>query len=270
MISPDIVHLNSSKAGALGRILKFMHSRKYKNLDFYYTPHGYAFLMLDEPKIKRNIYYFIEKILGILNTETIACGKGEFVYANKISHNSIFINNCVDINYLDTFKTNKINTVDTFYTIGRIIPQKNPELFNKIALSNPNYKFVWIGDGPDRNKLNSNNIEITGWLSHKEVLEQIINYKYFILCSKWEGLPLSLLESMSLGKICFVSNVNGNKEVINNDGILFNDLNEFNDNFNSLLDETKKEFSNNAIKDIKDNYSIDQFIFNYKKVYEKS
>ena len=36
----------------------------------------------------------------------------------------------------------------------------------------------------------------------------------FLLPSRWEGLPISLLESMYMKKICVVSNVIGNRDVI--------------------------------------------------------
>ena len=59
---------------------------------------------------------------------------------------------------------------------------------------------------------------------------QILNESdVFILPSLWEGLPISLLEAMALKKPCIVSNVIGNKDVINNkeNGFICNDLDEF-------------------------------------------
>ena len=38
----------------------------------------------------------------------------------------------------------------------------------------------------------------------------------FFLPSRWEGLPISLLESMYMKKACVVSNVIGNRDVIHN------------------------------------------------------
>lgn len=268
-INPDIVHLNSSKAGAIGRMIKFIHCFKYKYVNFYYTPHGYAFLMSDTSKLKRNIYFMIEKILGCLNTETIACGQGEYDYAKKISKNSTFVNNAVDTNYIRSFMNTKSNSENVVYTVGRINFQKNPELFNKIALSNPSIKFLWIGDGPERNKLTSKNIEITGWLSRNEVLNKVNKYKYFILCSRWEGLPVSLLEAMAGGKCCFVSNVQGNREVIINgkNGFKFNNVEEFSKNLPQSNLVSIKKIGEEAQKDISVNYSLDSFVKGYTEIY---
>jgi glycosyltransferase involved in cell wall biosynthesis len=265
IINPDIVHLNSSKAGVLGRLLKFIHFNKFENTKFYYTPHGYSFLMQGVSKPKRFIYYMIEKVFGNLNTKTIACGKSEFKYANKISSNSNYINNCVDTLHLSQFKTNNRNNEDVCYTIGRINYQKNPELFNDIALNYPNISFVWIGDGPLRNVLTAPNITVTGWLSNSDVLKNIQPYKYFILCSKWEGLPISLLESMYFGKICIVTDVVGNSEVINsNNGIKFTSV----DDFPEISKINNSDYiSKCAESDVISNYSLDSFIKLYSSEY---
>lgn len=268
-INPDIVHLNSSKAGAIGRMIKFIHCFKYKYVNFYYTPHGYAFLMSDTSKLKRNIYFMIEKILGCLNTETIACGQGEYDYAKKISKNSTFVNNAVDTNYIRSFMNTKSNSENVVYTVGRINFQKNPELFNKIALLNPNTHFVWIGDGPEKDKLSAKNIEITGWLSRDQVCKTVQPYKYFILCSRWEGLPVSLLEAMGTGKCCFVSNVPGNREVINmSNGLIFENEDDFTRKFYLMSDEQRKSFEKNATKDVDECYSLNSFVGDYVKLYK--
>jgi hypothetical protein len=40
---------------------------------------------------------------------------------------------------------------------------RNPRQFNAIALQFPDYQFVWIGDGEERNQITASNIKITGW-----------------------------------------------------------------------------------------------------------
>lgn len=269
-IAPDVVHLHSSKAGAIGRIIKALHYKNYKNIKFLYTPHGYAFLMSDTSKIKRFIYYSVEKILGSLNTVTVACGSGEYAYAKKISKKSLLVNNAIDIEYIQSFMNDNSNSKEVVYTVGRISYQKNPDLFNKIALSNPKIQFVWVGDGPDSHKLFADNIEITGWVPHDEVLNRVQSYKYFILTSRWEGLPVSLLESMASGKCCFVTDVSGNREVINEtNGFNFSNSKEFTEEFLSLTSKTKSRLSSNAINDVFSKYSLKTFIGGYSKIYGK-
>ena len=114
-------------------------------------------------------------------------------------------------------KTEKIEHPFTVYTLGRICYQKNPALFNEIAESLPDVKFVWIGDGELREQLTSKNIEITGWADRSTAIRYAVNADVFLLPSRWEGLPISLLESMYMKKVCLVSNVIGNRDVVHND-----------------------------------------------------
>lgn len=261
-INPDVIHLHSSKAGALGRLLKYK-----KNQKIFYTPHGYSFLMQNNGKLKPKIYLLIEKILGLHNAVTIACSKGEFIESKKVTRKATYINNAVDIGYLHQFVNKKSNSENSFFTIGRIDEQKNPRLFNEIALQNPEKSFLWIGDGKMRNILTSSNIEVTGWLSRDEVLTKMQPYKCFLLTSKWEGLPISLLEAMYYGKICYATNVIGNKDTISNkkNGYLFTTAKDF----NSLITNDVKniDVGNFAHEEIKKNYNTKKMIQLYKKQY---
>ena len=54
-INPYIIHLHSSKAGALGR---WAFNGKKKAL--FYTPHGYSFLMQNHSATKRFVYKMVE------------------------------------------------------------------------------------------------------------------------------------------------------------------------------------------------------------------
>ena len=213
---PDIVHLHSSKAGILGRLA--VNGNKIK---MFYNPHGFSFLKQDDSKLKRIIYWLIEKFAAIINKKCtiIGCSNGEYEEAKKLNRNSICINNGIDIEKLDEetagFEEKAIDYDNLkICTVGRIGYQKNPDMFNKIAEAFPNLQFTWIGDGDLKDKLTSPNITITGWRTREEVLKILNEQDIFILPSLWEGLPISLLEAMYLKKVCIVSNCIGNKDVI--------------------------------------------------------
>ena len=215
-VKPDIVHLHSSKAGVLGRLA--VNGNKIK---MFYNPHGFSFLKQDDSKVKRTIYWLIEKMTAIWNKKCtiVGCSKGEYEEAKKLNKNSICINNGIDVEKLDKetagFKEKEIDFDNLkICTVGRIGYQKNPDMFNKIAESFPNLQFTWIGNGDLRDKLTSPNITITGWKTREEVLRILNEQDVFILCSLWEGLPISLLEAMYMKKICIVSDCIGNRDVI--------------------------------------------------------
>ena len=271
---PDIVHLHSSKAGILGRLA--VNGNKIKA---FYNPHGFSFLKKDDSKLKRMIYWTIEKVAAILNRKCtiVGCSHGEYEEAKKLNKNSTCINNGIDINKLRN-ETKDIQEKEIDYndikicTVGRIGYQKNPEMFNEIAKAFPKLKFTWIGEGDLRDKLTSPNISVTGWKERKEVLQILNNNDIFILTSLWEGLPISLLEAMYMKKICIVSNCIGNRDVIidGKNGYVAKDDMEFKNNITKVLEqrENNRTIVKEAYKDVVDNYNIKIMIDKYINLYK--
>ncbi|MFI3327375.1 MAG: glycosyltransferase [Clostridia bacterium] len=267
-INPDIIHLHSAKAGILGRL--FLNKRKHK---FFYTPHGYSFLMEDCNPLKRNMYKGIEKVFGMAKCKTICCSVGEYNESLKVTKKSSFISNGIDINVLKKqmkdIQIEKHNKPIVF-TIGRICEQKNPSMFNEIAKSMPNVDFVWIGDGELKEQLTSENIKITGWISREEVIKYAMQADIFILTSLWEGLPISLLESMYMKKVCIVSDVVGNRDVIinNHNGFVCKNTEHFIKRIQENVDNLNKEVAQKAYESIIDTYNTDMISVLYSKEYE--
>ena len=269
-INPDVVHLHSSKAGALGRWC--INGRK---IPMFYTPHGFSFLMADQSKLKLKIYKFIEKFCAIRKCTTIACSKGEYIEAKSLNKKATYVNNGINIKELEnTIETIQKKNSDNFtvFTLGRICYQKNPELFNKIAQSLPDVKFLWIGDGELRNKLTSPNIEVTGWVDRKTALIYAFSANAFMLTSLWEGLPISLLEAMYMKKLCIVSNVIGNRDVIKTlcNGFCCDTENDFIDAINFAKDKDCNELISNARNDILAQYNTEVMAKKYNEIYQNA
>ena len=268
---PDIVHLHSSKAGIIGRIA--VNGRKVKLI---YNPHGFSFLMKDTSKIKRGIYWLIEKIATLRKCTIVGCSVGEYEEAKKLSKNSICINNGINIEKLsenlnDLEKSNELNNEFKICTVARINYQKNPKLFNKIAKKNAKIEFTWIGDGELRNLLDSSNIKITGWKTRKEVLGTLKDNNIFILTSLWEGLPISLLEAMYMKKICLVSDVIGNRDVINDgiNGFICDSEEAFSNRINEIIAGKYdiEKIKENAHNDVIKLYNMNNTCEKYRKLY---
>jgi len=267
-IKPDIIHLHSSKAGVIGRL-----AFNGKKTPLFYTPHGYSFLMSNHSKLKRNFYYLIEFICGKRNCTTISCSQGEHKESLKIAKSATFVDNGVNIKQLQRI----LNVVEpkgknkfTIFTLGRICHQKNPDLFNCIAEKMPEVRFLWIGDGELRNRLTAPNIEITGWIEREDALKYSISANAFILTSLWEGLPISLLEAMYMKKICIVSDVIGNRDVINNNinGFVCNSVDEFVKAIKLAQYEDNSEMINRAYMDILEKYNTSVMAMKYKNIYQ--
>lgn len=268
--NPDVIHLHSSKAGFIGRFAG--NGKKVKML---YNPHGFSFLMKDSSKVKRLIYWLLEKIGGLRKCTVVGCSLGEYEEALKLTKNAICINNGINIEKLNEITKDFVKKeIDfdnlSFCTSGRIGFQKNPKLFNNIAKMFPNNKFTWIGDGELKNELTSTNIEVTGWKKREEVLEIVNNHDVFLLTSLWEGMPISLLEAMYLKKACIVSNCIGNRDVIDDkrNGIILNCDND------SLFDICYlKENYENLVKevysDVSKDFCLDKMIKKYRSLYNE-
>lgn len=102
-----------------------------------------------------------------------------------------------------TLKKGIFDIVETF--------KKNKAAFTGV------FKLNIAGAGSDVDKLNEliaeNNlqdlVEYKGWVSGKEKEEMVSGCNIFILTSYFEGLPMSILESMALGKAIISTDVGG-------------------------------------------------------------
>ena len=263
-IQPDIIHLHSSKAGVVGRI-----AFNGKDVPLFYTPHGYSFLMENYRPMKRRMFHLIERLCAKRNCTTISCSYGEHQETLKLTCRAEYINNGINTADLDGMlkRVEKTEHPFTVFTLGRICYQKNPRLFNAIAESMPGVRFIWIGDGELRDELTSHNIEITGWVERETALSISVNADVFLLTSLWEGMPISLLESMYMGKLCVVSDVIGNKDVIESgrNGFVCRTVDEFKQ---AIEEKESTPLIEAAYEDIKATYNTSVMAEKYAEIYE--
>lgn len=256
-IDPDVIHLHSSKAGVIGRWAKFL---TFKNIKTFYTPHGYAFLRQDISKNKQQLYKFIEKNIQVFfGGTTIACGDTEYEIAKKLGKAKL-VRNGIDFKKISLNYQINNNQKLTFGIVGRITAQKNPKLFNKIALKFPQYNFIWIGDGELNAEITAPNIKITGWFYFTaEVYQWINQIDVFLQTSLWEGLPLAVLEAMALKKSIVATNVIGNKDIVeeNYNGFLFDEIDELDAIFEKLdIKSFRLKIEENAFNCAKDKFDM--------------
>lgn len=118
-------------------------------------------------------------------------------------------------------------------TCSRLIPLKRIELLVTALAAISDLKITWnhIGDGPARERVenqcktlsNNINVEFHGHLDRKSVLDiyKSIRPTVFINLSSSEGIPVSIMEAMSLGVPTIATDVGGTSEIVNDkNGIL--------------------------------------------------
>ncbi len=268
-VKPDIIHLHSSKAGALGRFA--FNGRK---VPLFYTPHGYSFVAEECGRLRKFIYRTIEWICARRKCTTIDCGKGEYEDTLRLTERCICINNGINIEQIENIVSSSAVEEHPFtvYTLGRICYQKDPFVFNRIAESLPDVNFLWIGDGELRDELKSPNIRVTGFLDRKKALETALGCDCFLFTSFGEALPMSLLESMYLRKPCVVSDVKGNHDVVKDgiSGYLCKSVDDYVCAIRKVQSSDNTDLTENAFSDILNEYNTRVMCEKYREVYMKA
>ena len=229
---PDIVYAHSSKAGAVARIADI----GLKNYCIY-NPHGWAFNMRCSEK-KKTMYTAIEKIAAPFCDKIICISDAEKQSAleKKICKENKLqvIFNGVDIEAYekdahDAVKRKDLNIPEDAFVVGmvgRISPQKAPDVFVKMAkrvkekISNAH--FIIVGNGEQESEIRRyaadngflENLHITGWVNNP--MSYIELFDVACLLSRWEGFGLALPEYMMAGKPIVASKVDAIPNIVKN------------------------------------------------------
>ena len=268
---PDIIHLHSSKAGVLGRLVSLFNHRR-----IVYTVHGF-----DSIRLKHRTFLPLEKILqrfcgaivGVsdydkknLISEKIT--KNVFTVYNGIAENSI----TPDRHLPDFNKTRK-----TVLTIARIAPPKNIDLFLETAKQLPQYDFLWLGGSPEYSveelyKMYSvpENVKLCGDVPNASNYINICDL--FVLFSNFEGLPMTVIEAMSQKKAIVASNVGGIYELVDssNGKLIENAVEEAVQAVESVLenDGLRREMEQKSYEKYQNNFTLEKMWEGYKAIYE--
>lgn len=115
--------------------------------------------------------------------------------------------------------------------LARLVPEKGVHyLLDSYAKLDTDKKLVIAGGGSHsdayteelkRRVKNNPDILMTGFVEGQELQELYSNAFLYILPSDVEGMPLSLLEAMSYGNCCLVSDIPENLDVVGENGVSF-------------------------------------------------
>ncbi|PRR85662.1 glycosyltransferase family 4 protein [Clostridium luticellarii] len=288
-VNPDIIHLHSSKAGALGRIASM-----FLSIPVVYNAHGWAFDM-DVSNKKKLIYAYVEKMLA--NFTDVIVNISDHEKSNQLKYNikpkkyTEVIYNGIDLRrYKIKYNIKKIKSelnipFNAFVVgmVGRISAQKSPESFIQIANSLKKKLdccyFILVGGGELRDKVEQlickyglrNNLLITGWTD--EVPKYISLFDVGILTSKWEGFGLVLAEYMASKKPVVAFNSGGIHDVVKNNynGLLINygDIDGFCDAIIKIKtnNKLKDKLVNNGYKSANEKFNAERVAREHEKLY---
>ncbi|WP_435260852.1 glycosyltransferase [Tenacibaculum sp. nBUS_03] len=270
-IKPDIIHCHSAKAGILGRLVG-----AYLKIPTLYTPHAYSYLSTNS-KFKIYTYKQIEKAFKFFPSKTLCCSLSErnrtlddlkFKEINVLLWN----NSIEDVSDLAVNETENCLPKKYICTIGRPSYQKNTELLInaifEIKQQQKDIHLVVLGVGfysPSLVKIKElikkknleSNITLVEWLEREKALSILRKADLYISTSRYEGLPYAVIEALALGKPCVVTNVDGNKDLIEN-------------NFNGFkVKKEKNEIVDKVFTLINNEKEIERMGLNSRKHFEK-
>ena len=278
----DAIHSHGKGAGIYSRFLKILLPHVY----IIHTFHGIH--LGNYTTLKRVTYLFLERLLSFLTNRFINVSYGEqkICWRNKMirERKSIVIYNGIDeIERRSIKKEEILNEKGKFVitTISRFDYPKNMTLALKVAEALKDFhdiQFLWVGDGENRSfleasakSMNLKNILFAGYRNDIDRYLSITDI--YLSTSRWEGLPFSLIEALSLGIPIIATDVVGNNEVVNNghNGLLFKPDHVEDAKIKILSLYYDKElygrYSDNAYTDFKGKFSKEKMLQRLAKIY---
>lgn len=258
---PDVVHLHSSKASVIGRMV--LPANK-----IIYTVHGFDTIRVANRKflpIERILQYRCRFIVGVSNYDY------KNLESERINNHVSVIYNGLSVPIIDKEKEQTLfsNEKKNILSIARVSPPKRHDLFIQIAQQLPEYNFVWIGnldpiEGTPDNCHFVGNIPNAGAYCNDADL--------FVLVSDYEGLPMTIIEAMSQGLPVISSNVGGVHEIVQNgvNGFVVpNEVNDFTDKIKTILEnaELYSKMSQSSKSIYEKDLTVDNMVSKYFELY---
>lgn len=291
----DVLHAHTAKAGFLCIFANWGLPAK-----IIYTGHSFRF---EQKKsiIAKKIFYIFEKIICRRSdfTTALSDSEREFGLRNKLlsSYRSKVVSMSIDVDKFSSYdKENSVGVMERFGVpknafvvgmIGRIAFQKDPETFIRTAevvhRNNRNIYFFWLGDGDQRNEMMrivndlklDKNVFFVGQQKSKDIPRWLAAMDAILFTSRFEGMPIGLLEAMAARKNIVTAKVGSIPDIIK-DGVTgwtfkageFNDAavlieNIYNNRYNLNVGD-------NAFDLVKKSYSpASKISHEFSEIYEK-
>lgn len=226
------IHCHSPIGGVIGRLA----SKKMK-IKCIYTAHGFHFFK-GAPIKNWLIYYPVEKLLSNYTDVLITINEEDFEYARKKFKNTnivyvpgigVDVKKFVCSSSIRTEKRRELGVSDTdkvLLSVGELIPRKNHKIVIEAIkeIEDSSIKYYICGKGPlfDKYKrlickLNlEKQVHLLGFRTDINEICQAADA--YVFPSLQEGLPVALMEAMACGLPCVVSDIRGNRDLIDDLG----------------------------------------------------
>ena len=296
--NPNIVHLNSSKAGVLGSLAAAIYNKNSnKKIKVVFTAHGWVFNPTNEiSKFVRQFYVLLHKFAAKFQDKIICVSEYDYNLAleydicpeEKLStiHNGIN----ADMKFLNKkeartnlkLKIKDLKLEDKYQwvgSVGRLVKEKNYETFIESAKFVKNSYFFIIGDGPELNnlklKIQNSKLEDKFFIIPPggNDAQYLKAFDVFAMSSIKEGLPYILLEAMAAELPIVVTEAGGIPELIKNheNGLMVSQKNPeaLARAIGGLIEnkEIARELSEKAKEIVKEKFSLEKMVKSTEKLY---
>lgn len=174
--------------------------------------------------------------------------------------------------------------IPTIVGIGRVVRQKNPELFvraaGRLLQHVPAGRFRWIGEGEMRHRIErelgmaglAERIQFEG--ARNDIEQILASADLFWLTSDWEGLPNVVMEAMASGVPVIATDVGGTRELFRSGGegvlVAAGDSNAIADASRKLLlDAASYAAASRAALAAAQEFSVAAMVTRMERVYEE-
>ncbi len=215
-VKPDLVHLHSSKAGLIGRV-----AARRAGVPAVFTAHGWGFTD-GVPWRRKNVVLLSEWVAAKWTQKIITVSEADrrLALRYRVARPEALatIHNGVP----DTpERAAPESNPPTVIMVARFVPQKDPHLLLEALteIDPSTYRLLLVGDGPGRPQaeahartLGLRNVTFLG--TRDDVPDLLARSHVFVLPTKWEGFPISILEAMRAGLPVIASDVGGVREAV--------------------------------------------------------
>src|SRR4051794_17685775 len=214
---PDLVHAHTSKAGLLGRLAGWL-----TGTPTVFTAHTWSFADGISP-LQRRVSIPLERFAGRIGGKVITVSRAneEAAARHAITHRANLITIWNGIPDTDLRAEPGLAEVPKIVMIARFAAQKDQlSLVQALSGIDKPWRLVFVGHGPKRAEVEaeaqrlrlSDRIDFLG--DRGDIAHVLASSDLFVLSTKWEGLPLSILEAMRAGLPVITSDVGGCSEAV--------------------------------------------------------